>query len=79
MLIKTEKANNIFADNHFYNILRYFDVFSNVLFTTSEPMRGCYLQTRHTHVALQIAQVKTWDLNKVGHIRKVSKPHRIIG
>ena len=33
---KNIKAKQIFADNHFYNILRLFDVLPNFPFTTSE-------------------------------------------
>ena len=31
-----------FADNHFYNVLRHFDVLTNFPFTTSETMRDYY-------------------------------------
>ena len=38
--------------NHFHNILRLFDVLSNLPFTTSEMMRGYYLKTWYIRVAL---------------------------
>ena len=38
LLIKTEKAKQNFADNHFHNILRFFDVLPNFPLTTSETM-----------------------------------------
>ena len=37
--MKTKKAKENFADNHFYNILRLFDVLPNLPFTTSEAKR----------------------------------------
>ena len=41
--MKTYKAKENFADNHFHNTLRLFDVLPNVPFTTSETMGDCYL------------------------------------
>ena len=34
-----------FADNHFHNILRLFDVLPNFPFTTGETIGDYYLQT----------------------------------
>ena len=39
----TQNAKRNFADNHFHNILRLFDVLTNFRLTTSEDMRGSYL------------------------------------
>ena len=65
--------------NHFYNILRLFDVLPNFLFTTSETMRDYYLQTWHIQVASRVAkQLQTEDLRKLGNIREVTKSHRMI-
>ena len=65
--------------NHFYNILRLFDVLPNFLFTTSETMRDYYLQTWHIRVASRVAkQLQTEDLRKLGNIREVTKSHRMI-
>ena len=36
-------AKESFADNHFHNILRLFDVLATFPFTTSETMRDYYL------------------------------------
>ena len=42
-------------------------------------MRDYYLYTWYKRVALRVAeQIKTYDLRKLGNIRKVSKPHRMI-
>ena len=39
LLIKTQNAKENFAENHFYNILRLFDVLTNFTCTTNETMR----------------------------------------
>ena len=39
MLIKTQKGNENFADNHGHNILRALDTLPNFLYTTSEAKR----------------------------------------
>ena len=60
--------------NHFHNILRIFDVLPNYNFTTSETIGDYYLKTW-----LPIAsRVKTLDLRKLGNIRKMPKPQRMI-
>ena len=54
------KKRNKRSHNHFHNILRLLDVFTNFLFTTSETMRDYYLETWYIKVASQIAkQLKT--------------------
>ena len=63
--------------NHFHNILRRFDVLSNFPFTTSETMRDYYLNTWYMPVDSRVAK-RLNDLRKLGNIRKVSKPHRMI-
>ena len=46
--------------NHFHNILRLFDVLPNLPFTTSETMRGYYLQTWYIRLSSRVAeQLKT--------------------
>ena len=40
---KNKKSKKNFADNHFYNILRLFDVLLNFLCTMGEAMRDYYL------------------------------------
>ena len=40
LLVKTRKAKENFADNHFHNILRLFSVLPNFPFTTSETTRN---------------------------------------
>ena len=42
LLTKTQRSEVNFADNHFHNILRLFDVLLNFLFTTSETRRDYY-------------------------------------
>ena len=37
------KSKRNFADNHFHNILRLFDVLTNFIFTTTETIRDYYL------------------------------------
>ena len=55
--------------NHFHNILRLF-VLPNFSFTTNETMHDYDLQTWYIRVAKR--------LRKLGNIRKVSEPHRMI-
>ena len=65
--------------NHVHNILRLFDVLPNALFSLSETIRDYYLQTWYIRVASRVAEpLKTSDLRKLGKIRKLSKPHRMI-
>ena len=65
--------------NHSHNISRLFDVLPNFSFTTSEIMREYYLQTWYVPVASRVAkQLKSYDVRKLGNIRKVSKLHRMI-
>ena len=60
----------------FHNILRLFDVLPNFLFTT---MQDYFLKTWYIRVALRITEgFKTKNLRRLGNIKKVSKPHRII-
>ena len=49
-------GKNTSAYNHFYNILRLFDVLSNFPFTTNEMMHDYYFQTRHIRVASRVAE-----------------------
>ena len=44
--------------NHFHNTLRLFDVLPNFLYTTSETMRDCYLQTWHIRVASRTNELR---------------------
>ena len=56
-----------------------FDVLTNFPFTTSETMRDYDLHKCYTRVVSRVAeQLKTYDLRKLGNIRKVSKPHEMI-
>ena len=41
--MKTQKAKENFADNHFHNILRLFDVLPNIRFNTNGTMADYYL------------------------------------
>ena len=78
-MIKASKAKENFSDNHFHNILRFFDVLPNFLSSTSEIMRDCYLQTWYMRFASQVAErPKTYDIRKLESIRRVSKPHGMI-
>ena len=65
--------------NHFHNNLRLFDVLPNFPITTSETMCDYYLETWYIRVAARIVELlNTQDLRKLGNIRKVSTPHRMI-
>ena len=56
-----------------------FDAWTNFPFTTSETMHDYYLQTWYIQVARRVAErLKTHDLRKLGNIKKMSKPHRMI-
>ena len=69
----------MFDHNRFHNILRLFHILSNFLFITSETMRDYYLRTWYIQVTLRVAeQLNTSNLRKLGKIRKLSKPHRMI-
>ena len=54
--MKIKKAKENFADNHFYNTLRLFDVLPNFPFTTSETMGDYYFQTWYIRVASRVAE-----------------------
>ena len=57
-----------------HNILRLFDVSLNFSLTTNETMHDNCLKTLYIRVASQVAKwLKTYDLKKLGYIRKVSK------
>ena len=43
MLMETYNAQENFADNHFHNILKLFDVLPNFALTTGEKMRDYHL------------------------------------
>ena len=59
--------------------MRLFIVLQNFPFTTSETMGDYYLQTWYIRVASRVAKrIKTEILRKLGNVRKVSKPHRMI-
>ena len=65
--------------NQFHNILRLLNVLPNFSYTAREAMGDYYLQTWYIPVASRVAnRLKTKDLRKLGNIRKVSKPHRMI-
>ena len=61
--IKTQKANENFADNHFHNILRLFDILPNFLFTTSEKMRNDYLSTWYIRVAERLKKLWNYEIS----------------
>ena len=50
------KKRNKRSHNHFHNILRLLNVFTNFLFTTSETMRDYYLETWYIRVASPVAE-----------------------
>ena len=59
--------------------MRLSDVLLIFPFTTSETMGDCYLKTWYICVASRVAErLKTSDPKKLGHMRKVSKTHRMI-
>ena len=59
--------------------MRFFDFLTNVPFTTSETICDYYLNIQVIQVASQVAkQLKTYDLRKLGNIKKVSKLHKMI-
>ena len=41
---------------HFHNIVRFFDILPNFIFTTSEKMRDYYFQTWHLPDALTVVE-----------------------
>ena len=73
LLIKTGKGKENFADNHFHNKLRLFDILHNFPFTKSETIT-------YKHSIYEVLKELPNDLRlrKLGNIRKVSKPHRMI-
>ena len=74
-----ERFAKVATYNQFHNILRFFDVLPNFRFSTSETMRDYYLQTCYIRVASQVGErLKTYDLSKLGNIKKVSKLYKMI-
>ena len=71
------KASQCFIDknyNQFRNILRLFDALPNFAFTTSEMIGDYYLWTCYIRDTSRVVErLKTYDLRKLGNIRKVSK------
>ena len=58
--------------------MRLFDVLPNFNFTPSEPMGDYYISKSYIGVASRVAErLNTWELKKLGNIRKVSKLHRM--
>ena len=58
--MKTKNAKEDFEENHFYNILRFFDVLTNFPFTASGMMRDYYLQTWYIRIFSRVAErIKT--------------------
>ena len=65
------------ADKHFHNILRLFDALPNFSSTKSETMRNYYLETWYIRIVSQVNEgLKTFDLRKLGNVRKVPKLYR---
>ena len=65
--------------NHFHDILRLFDVLPNFAFTTNEMTRDYYLETWYIRGASRVAErLNTYDYRKLGNVRKVYKPQRMI-
>ena len=59
--------------------MRYFHVWPNLSFTTSETIGDYYLSMCYLQVAERVAEwLKTEDVRKLGTIRKVSKLYRMI-
>ena len=74
---KDVKCKKNCEDKHFHNILRLFDALPNFSSTKSETMRNYYLETWYIRVASQVAEgLKTFDLRKLGNVRKVPKLYR---
>ena len=61
------------SHNHFYNILKLFDVLPNFPFTTSETMDDYYLETWYIRGASRVSKRR----KKLGNIRKVPKLHKM--
>ena len=69
----------LYTINQFHFILRLPDVLQSFPFTTSETMCDYYLQTWYIQVASRFAERPlSWDVRKLGNIRKLSKLHRMI-
>ena len=77
MLLNTEAVNKDlrskrnFADNHFLNIFKHFNVLPNFSFTANQAMRDYLLETSFFRVASRAAQRhETEDLRKSGNTKK---------
>ena len=67
----------LFIYNHFHNILRLLNVLPDFPLTASETMRNS--ETWYILLAPRVVkQLKTYNLKKLGNIRKKSKLHRMI-
>ena len=65
--------------NLFQNILRYFNVLPNFLFTASEMMGDYYLSTQFIRAVSRVAKrLSTYDPRKLENVRKVYECHIII-
>ena len=78
LMLMLELLKDLFY-NQLHNILRLSNVLQNFPFTASEMMGDYYLQTWYIRAASRVAErLKSYDLRKLGNIRKVSKLHRMI-
>ena len=53
------KSKDNFADNHFHNIKRLFDILPNFIFTTSEMKRILIITNTNKHVTVRTSCLTT--------------------
>ena len=72
--------SNMNIYNYVHNILRHFDRWANLLFTTMQVKRSVIISNKYgIRVPSRVAErLKTYDLRKLGNIRKILRFHRII-
>ena len=74
MRIKTLSIKSL---NHVGNIWRIFDVLPSFPFTTSKTKCSYYYLRWYVRVASQVAELKNYNLTKLGNVKKISKLHKI--
>ena len=77
-IIRNIKRKRKFAENHFLNIMKLMDVLTIIFFTIYFSC-NYYVQAWYIRVASLVAKrLKTYDLRKLGKIRKLSYLHTVI-
>ena len=70
--LKAQTPKRKFSDNHGHNILDLYNILVQIRFTTSKMKFDIQVSKLGIRVAPRvIKRLKTWDLKKLGNIRKI--------